>query len=111
MPLFAGPGELLGPRVTSHWLRQVLAWLGAAPPVGVRWSGKSIRSGAATLAIAVGVPLPVVAAYMEHAGPAVTARHYIDARLLPSAAAWEFFGRHISDWSGRPGPAAKCGYA
>ncbi|KAK1858522.1 hypothetical protein I4F81_001123 [Pyropia yezoensis] len=42
--------------------------------------------------------------------PTVTARHYIDARLLPSAAASEFFGGYISDWSGFPGPARKGGY-
>lgn len=109
-PLFAAPGKFPGPRATSRWLRQALARLGASPPVGVRWSGKSLRSGVAAAANAIGVPVPVAAAYMEHFGPAVTARHYIDARLLPSAAAWEFFGRYISDWSGFPGPARKGGY-
>ncbi|KAK1868013.1 hypothetical protein I4F81_010510 [Pyropia yezoensis] len=109
--LFARLGQLPGPRVTSRWLCQALTRLGATPPVGVRWSIKSLRSGAATAANAVGVQLPVVAAYMEHAGPAVAARHYIYARLLPSAAAWEFFGRYLSDWSGILGPARKGGYA
>ncbi|KAK1862960.1 hypothetical protein I4F81_005526 [Pyropia yezoensis] len=83
--------------------------LGASPPVGVRWSGKSLRSGAASAANAVGVPLAVVAAYMEHSQTAVTARSYIDARFLPTAAAWDFFGRYISDWSGIPGPVRKGG--
>lgn len=110
-PLFAGPGQRFGSRVTSRWLRQALTRLGATPPVGVRWSGKSLRCGAATTANAVGVQLPVVAAYMEYAGPAVTARHYIYTRLLPSAAAWEFFGRYLSDWSGFLGPARKGDFA
>eukprot|EP00168_Porphyra_purpurea_P002131 TRINITY_DN124_c0_g1_i4.p1 TRINITY_DN124_c0_g1~~TRINITY_DN124_c0_g1_i4.p1 ORF type:complete len:257 (-),score=28.79 TRINITY_DN124_c0_g1_i4:623-1303(-) len=110
-PIFAGPGEVPGPRVTSRWLKKLLLWLGVSPPVGVRWSGKSLRSGAATAANSVRVPLPVVAAYMEHGETAVTARHYIDARLLPTAAAWVFFGRYISDWAGTPGPVRRGGYA
>ncbi|KAK1870411.1 hypothetical protein I4F81_012871 [Pyropia yezoensis] len=110
-PMFAAVGDRPGPRVTSLWLPLVLGWLGASPPVGVRWSGKSLRSGAATAANAVGVPLAVVAAYMEHSQTAVTARSYIDARFLPTAAAWYFFGRYISNWSGIPGPVRKGGYA
>lgn len=110
-PLFAPPGEAPGPRVTSRWLKMLLGWLSASPPVGVRWSGKSLRSGAATAANAIGVPLAVVAAYMEHSETAVTARHYIDARHQPTAAAWVFFGRYISDWSGSLGPARRGGYA
>lgn len=106
-PIFAAVGDRPGPRVTSHWLRLVLGWLGASPPVGLRWSGKLLRTGAATAANAVGVPLAVVAAYMEHSQTAVTARRYIDARFLPTAAAWDFFGRYISDWSGIPGPVRK----
>ncbi|KAK1864849.1 hypothetical protein I4F81_007386 [Pyropia yezoensis] len=99
-PIFAAVDDRPGPRVTSHRLRLVLGWLGASPPVGVRWSVKSLRSGAATAANAFGVSLAVVAAYMEHSQTAVTARSYIDARFLPTAAAWDFFGRYISDWSG-----------
>lgn len=76
----------------------------------MRWPGRSIRSGAATAANAIGQPLAVVAAYMEHGETAVTARHYIDARLLPTAAAWDFFGRYISDWSGSLGPTRRGGY-
>jgi len=110
-PLFAPAGRAIGPRVTSRWLRQALGWLQVAPPLGTRWTGKSIRSGAATAANAVGVPLAVVAAYMEHSSTATTARHYIDARLLPSDAAWIFFGRYISDWTGSPGPSRRGGYA
>lgn len=109
--IFAAVGDRPGPRVTSHWLRLVLGWLGVSPPVGVRWSGKSLRSGAATAANAVGVPLAVVAAYMENSQTAVTARSFIDARFLPTSAAWDFFGRYISDWSGIPGPVRKGGYA
>ena len=110
-PLFAAPGLTPGPRVTSAWLHALLSWLRATPPLGVPWTGKSIRSGAATAANAVGVPLPVVAAYMEHSESAVTARHYIDARSLPTSAAWEFFGRYISDWTGSPRPVRRGGYA
>ncbi|KAK1860093.1 hypothetical protein I4F81_002683 [Pyropia yezoensis] len=110
-PLFAPPGTTLGPRSTSRWLRLALSCLGVKPPIGTRWRGKSIRSGAATAANSVGVPLPVVAAYMEHKDTATTARHYVDARALPTDAAWDFFGRYISDWSGKPGPVRRKGYA
>jgi len=109
-PLFAPLGATLSPRVTSRWLEQVLTWLQVAPPVGVKWRGKSIRSGAASAANSIGVPLPVVAAYMEHKETATTARHYVDARTLPTAAAWAFFGRYISDWTGIPGPVRRGGY-
>jgi len=58
-----------------------------ASPIGTPWTGKSICSGAATAANAVGAPLSVVAAYMEHSSLLTTARHYVDARILPTAAA------------------------
>lgn len=80
-PMFAAPGTRPGPRVTSEWLRLLLSWTGTSAPLGVRWTGRSIRSGAATAANAIGLPLPVVAAYMEHGETAVTARHYVDGRL------------------------------
>lgn len=60
-----------------------------SPPLGVRWTGRSIRSGAATAANAIGLRLAVVAAYMKQSETAVAARHYTDARLLPTAAAWD----------------------
>lgn len=104
-PLLAPEGTVLGPRVTSQWLAQVLEWVGVSPPVGTRWSGKSIRSVAATAANAVGVPLAVVAAYMEHSSPATKARHYTDARTQPIDEAWFFFGHYTSDWDGFPGPS------
>lgn len=110
-PTFTAVGDRPGPLVTSHWLQQVLNWLGVSHPVGVRWSGKSLRSGAATAANAVGAPLAVVAAYMEHSQTAVTALSYIEARFLLTAASWDFFGRKISDWSGISGPVPKKGHA
>lgn len=110
-PLFSPAGATLGPRVTTRWLQQVLQWFGLSPPLGCRWTGKSIRSGAATAANSVGVPLPVVAAYMIHKESATTARYYVDARTLPTDAAWDFFARYISRWDGTRDPAQRVGYA
>lgn len=109
-PLFEPPGAALGPRVTSRWLQQALTWLQVAPPVGEKWRGKSIRNGAASAAKTIGVPLPVVATYMEHKETATTARHYVDPRMLPTAAAWAFLGRYISDWNSIPDPVRRGGY-
>jgi len=110
-PLFVPVGRTLGPRITSPWLHLLLTWLPLASPIGTPWTGKSIRSRAATAANAVGVPLSVVAAYMEHKSTLTTARHYVDARILPTAAAWVFFGRYISDRTDYPGPFRTGGYA
>lgn len=108
-PLFAAAGETLGPRSTTRWLWLLLGRLEASPPLGSHWTGKSLRSGSATAATAIGVLLPAVAACLEHQDSSTTVRYYLDARVRPSPAAWEFFGRYISAWDDRPAPGRQGG--
>ena len=69
----------------------VLAAVPASPSPGTRWSKKSIRSGAATSALAINVPLPRIMRWgIWKSLQAVEA--YLDPLAPADDAALRFFG-------------------
>ena len=82
-------------RTFDGWLQHVAASLSppAVPPAGYKWTGHSLRKGAASAAAALGVPRHLI----EHlgvwaSGSRTLGLHYISPEVQPSAAAWFFFG-------------------
>ena len=99
--LFADPAEppaqrrfWLAARVTNAWLQRLLTLLPTPVPLGGRYQGHSLRSGAGTEAYAIGLPLPMIAEMMGHASTDTTLRAYVRTRWRPSPAAWEVLGRY-----------------
>jgi len=82
--LFA-PGHLpaderardLGAGATSIWLAELLTRLDVSPPLGVAYSGHSLRSGAASAAYSLGFPVEVVGDLGTHKSTATTLRLHI----------------------------------
>lgn len=75
--LFALPATTvpLPARVTGTCLRRQLALVPFRPPLGTRWSGHSVRSGAATEAHAVGVDDALLRQLMGLADAETAHRH------------------------------------
>ena len=101
------PGENTaswGAHTQDVWLREALAHLKARPPPGFKWTGHSLRKGAASAAAAVGVSLLVIAFFGVWSPTSSTlAHHYVDPTMTACPAAWFFFG-----WltpAGVPSPA------
>ena len=97
--LFADPAEppaqrlfWLAARVTNVWLQRLLCLLPTPAPLGGRYQGHSLRSGAGTEAYAIGLPLPMIAEMMGHASTDTTLRAYVRTCWRPSPAAWEVLG-------------------
>jgi len=84
----------LAARVTNKWLQRLMALLPLPAPLGGRYQGHSLRSGAGSEAYAIGLPVAMVAEMMGHATVETTLRSYIKTRWRPSAAAWEVLGRY-----------------
>lgn len=77
----------------TSWLQSAVQLACHTPPAGFKFTGHSMRKGAATAASAVGVPLPTI----KHFGgwsprSAVVERDYIDPSVRPTPAAAFFFG-------------------
>ena len=86
----------------SAWLQQVLSHLGAQPPAGFKWTGHSLRKGAASAAAAVGVPLHVIAFYGTWSLDSATlAKDYIDPSASLPARLVLFWASH--PWHPRGG--------
>lgn len=85
----------LAARVTNVWLRRLMELVPVHVPLGGIYQGHSIRSGAASEAHAIGVPLPMVAEMLGHYSMEVTLRSYVKTRWRPSAAAREVLGRFL----------------
>lgn len=92
--LFADPGRpaaerrfWLAARVTNTWLQRLLTLVPLQAPVGGRYQGHSLRSGAGIEAYAIGVPLPAIAEMMGHASVETTLRSYVRTRWRATDAA------------------------
>ena len=99
--LFADPADppaqrrfWLAARVTNVWLKRLLVLLPTPAPLGGKYQGHSLRSGAGSEAYAIGLPLPMIAEMMGHASTETTLRSYVRTRWRPSPAAWEVLGRY-----------------
>lgn len=75
----------LAARVTNVWMKRLLQLSPVPVPLGEVYQGHSLRSGAASEAYAIGVPLPMVFEMLGHASLETTVRAYIKTRWSPSA--------------------------
>lgn len=85
----------LAARVTNVWLRRLLRLAPVPVPLGGIYQGHSLRSGAASEAYAIGVPLPMVSEMLGHASLETTMRAYVKARWRSSPSAREVLGRFL----------------
>eukprot|EP00873_Tetraselmis_striata_P034202 jgi/Tetstr1/454466/TSEL_041366.t1 len=79
----------------SDWLSTSVRLVGTAPPAGTSWTSHILRKGAASAAIAIGVPLSHIRYQGGWATNSDVVLDYIDPNVLPSPGAWFFFG-HIA---------------
>lgn len=95
-PSLPAPTRLfhLAARCTNAWMRNLLTHLPIAAPLGGVYQGHSVRSGAATEAYALGIPLPMISEMLGHATLETTLRAYIRTRWRTSPAAREVLGRY-----------------
>lgn len=96
--LFAPPGRLafvpMPTQVVTRWLRRQLALTGHTPPLGTKWTGHSLRAGAASAAYAVGLSVGLICQLMGLSSAKTAFKHYIDAQLDTDPAARELFSRY-----------------
>lgn len=85
----------LAARVTNVWLKRLLRLAPVPIPLGGIYQGHSLRSGAATEAYAIAVPLPMVSEMLGHASLEVTMRSYVKTRWRSTPAAREVMGRFL----------------
>jgi len=85
----------LAARVTNSWLQRAMQQLQLVAPLGGRYQGHSLRSGAATEAYAIGLPVPMIAEMMGHASVETTLRNYVKTRWRATPAAREVLGRYL----------------
>lgn len=78
--------------IQNEWMASALRHAGVAQPEGFTYSSHSLRSGAASAASAVGVPLPQIRHYGGWAKNSSVVNDYIDPTFLPSEEARFFFG-------------------
>jgi hypothetical protein len=83
-----------------------LRGVAARPPLGTRFTPRSLRSGGITAAYAVGVPLERIMRLSNHASVAVVMRQYLDPLVTPTPAARVFFQRFVPFSRSLPLPAA-----
>lgn len=96
--LFAPPGhsalQPLPSRVVTTWLRRALTLTGHQPPLGVKWTGHSLRAGAASAAHAIGLAVGLICQLMGLANAKTAFKHYNDAQLDNDPAARALFSRY-----------------
>lgn len=85
----------LAARVTNVWLRRLLALAPVPVPLGGVFQGHSLRSGAATEAYGIVVPLPMVSEMLGHASMEVKMRAYVKTRVRATPAAREVMERFL----------------
>jgi len=95
--LFAPAGTVrpLAARVVTRWMRDLMALSPVRAPLGTKWTGHSIRAGAASEAHAIGLRDALVQQLMGLSAVQTAYRYYIDATWAPSGAAWSWFGRYV----------------
>lgn len=100
LPSMERPGSWTADIMTS-WLHASCVAVGALPPPGFSWTSHSLRKGAASAAVACGVPLQTVKWYGDWARDSDVVHDYVDASFLPDDPARYWFG-----WRSPVGPAA-----
>lgn len=75
-------------------MRDLLALTAVRAPLGTKWSGHSLRAGAASEAHAIGLSDALLRQLMGLADIKTAYLHYIDATWGASTAAWTWFGRY-----------------
>lgn len=80
------PSSCLG-----QWFQEACTFLQISPPTGELWSSHSHRSGGATAALSIDVPLPAIARFGVWDSMA-SVQPYLDPSVGPSAEALLFFG-------------------
>lgn len=95
-PSLLAPTRLfhLAARCTNTWMRNLLAHLPLPAPLGGVYQGHSVRSGAATEAYALYIPLPVISEMLGHAALETTLRDHVRTRWRTSPAAREVLKRY-----------------
>ncbi|GAB0497401.1 hypothetical protein MMPV_008733 [Pyropia vietnamensis] len=95
--LFEPPGHAaltpLPTQVVTVWLRRAIALTGFSPPLRVKWTGHSLRAGAASAAHAIGLAVGLICQLMGLASAKTAFKHYIDAQLDNDHAARALFSR------------------
>lgn len=86
---------LLAACVTNTWLRRVMSILPLHVPLGGRYQGHSLRSGAGTEAYAIGQSLPMIAELMGQASIETTLRNYVKTQWRATTAARDVLGRFL----------------
>jgi hypothetical protein len=75
------------------WLALALLTVKSSAPAGFKCTSHSLRKGAASAAICIGAPLPVIKFMGGWAkNSSVTEGKYIDPTMTPTPVAWRFFG-------------------
>ena len=74
------------------WLRLALTCVGASPPAGEKWTGHSLRKGAASGAAAIGVVIDRICHFGGWSIHSGVVHDYIDPACPASDAAYAFFG-------------------
>lgn len=90
----AGTTKPLPTRIVTRWMRDLLALTAVRAPLGTKWSGHSLRAGAASEAHAIGLSDALLRQLMGLADIKTAYLHYIDATWGASTAAWTWFGRY-----------------
>jgi hypothetical protein len=62
------------------------------PPFGFTWTSHSLRKGASTIAYAIGVNMQKIKFFGGWATESSVVLNYIDPTIVPTTAAWYFFG-------------------
>lgn len=83
----------LAARATNVWLCRLLDLVPVHLPLGGIYQGHSLRSGAATSAYSIGVPLPMVVEMLGHSSTEVNMRSYVKSRFRATPDARDVMGR------------------
>ena len=78
--------------ICTAWLQHACTFLNVAPPPGAKWTSHSLRSGAASAANSLAVPIPSIRYWGGWSRTSGVVMHYIDPLVLPSPGARAFFG-------------------
>ena len=92
----------------TAWLQHACTFLNVAPPPGAKWTSHSLRSGAASAANALAVPIPNIRYWGGWSRTSGVVMHYIDPLVLPSPGARAFFGWMAPSAAAAAPTAAAC---
>ena len=90
-------------KLITRWLNSLLPLVNMQPPAGEKWSGHSLRSGGASASLAIGCEM----FHVMHHGvwkSLAAVQQYLSMMILPSTAAYIFFGWMLPQEPPRPPP-------